>query len=210
MLAKVCLVGPKGVGKSTMASKFDKEAFSKLIRGAAIANFNVVIGNYKVDLQIWDTCGEDRFRCMGPIFYKATKAAMCMFDISSKQSFLDLQAWVVSVQQNANDECIFVVLGNKKDLSDKREVTEKEAMKYAESIGGTYFEICATTEEGVDEVFKHIATLLVHQKDCYNSYHAKLAITSSGMGFCGCTIERKNKKLKSDKNSTCFPCLLFR
>ncbi|XP_035205878.1 ras-related protein RHN1-like [Stegodyphus dumicola] len=210
MWAKVCLVGPKGVGKSTMASKFDKNAFSKLLKGTAISNFNMVIGNYKIDLQIWDTCGEDRFRCMGPIFYKATRAAMCMFDIASKQSFLDLQAWVVSVQQNANDECIFVLLGNKKDLADDRAVTEKEALKYAESIGATYFEICATTGEGVNEVFQHIATSLLHQNDCYNSYHAKLAITSSGIGFCGHTEGRKlKKKLKSEKSPSCFPCLLL-
>lgn len=207
MLAKVCLVGPKGVGKSTMASKFDKNAFSKLLKGTAISNFNIMIGNFKVELQIWDTCGEDKFRSMGPIFYKATKAAMCMFDITSKESFHDLQAWVVSVQQNANDECIFALLGNKKDLTDRRSVTENEALKYAESIGAKYFEICATTEEGVDEVFQHIAISLVHQNDCYYSYHAKLAITSSGMGFCGCTIARK-KKWKSDKSS-CFPCLII-
>lgn len=55
---------------------------------------------------------------------------------------------LLGMQQNANDECIFVLLGNKKDLSDVREVTEKEAMKYAESIGGRYFEICAMTGEG--------------------------------------------------------------
>jgi len=210
MLAKVCLVGPKGVGKSTMASKFDTNAFSKLVKGAAIANFNVVIGNSKVDLQIWDTCGEDRFRCMGPIFYKATRAAMCMFDITSKDSFLDLQAWVVSVQQNANDECIFVLLGNKRDLFEEREVMEKEAMKYAESIGGIYFEVCANTGEGVNEVFQYVASELVHQNDCYYSYHAKLAITSSGMGFCGCTIRKKKSRCKSDKGLTCFPCLILR
>ncbi|KAG8198542.1 hypothetical protein JTE90_026443 [Oedothorax gibbosus] len=209
MLAKVCLVGPKGVGKSTMASKFDKDALSKLIRGTTIANLNIILGTYKVDLQIWDTCGEDRFRCMGPIFYKATKAAMCMFDVTSKESFQHLEAWVLSVQQNANDECIFVLLGNKKDLSEVREVTEKEAMKYAESIGGRYFEICATTGEGVQDVFRHIATELVHQSDCYYSYHAKLAITSSGMGFCGCTMRRKKIK-KSKLDSTCLSCLLPR
>ncbi|XP_054721510.1 uncharacterized protein LOC129231257 [Uloborus diversus] len=209
MLAKICLVGPKGVGKSTMASRFDKDAFSKFLRGTAIANYKMVIGNYKMDLEIWDTCGEDRFRCMGPIFYKATRAAMCMFDMASKQSFIDLQAWVVGVQQTANDECIFVLLGNKKDLSGSREVTEKEALKYAESIGATYFEICATSGEGVDKVFDHIVSSLLQQNDCYSSYHAKLAITTSGMGFCGCTGVKKSKKLKSDK-TRCFPCLLIR
>ncbi|XP_015911395.1 ras-related protein Rab-22A-like [Parasteatoda tepidariorum] len=209
MLAKVCLVGPKGVGKSTMASKFDKNAFSKIVKGTAIANFNMVIGNYKVDLQIWDTCGEDRFRCMGPIFYKATRAAMCVFDITSRESFYDLQAWVISVQQNANDECIFVLVGNKRDLIGNREISEKEAKKYAESIGGTYFEICASTGEGVNEMFEHVASSIVRQNDCYNSYHAKLAITSSGMGFCGCTM-RKKQKSKPDKKNMCFPCLVLR
>lgn len=63
-------------------------------------------------------------------------------------------ASLTGVQQNATDECIFVLLGNKKDLPDAREVTEKEALKYAESIGAKYYETCSTTGEGMVVQFK--------------------------------------------------------
>lgn len=208
MFAKVCLVGPKGAGKSTLASKFDKNAFSELLKGIAFVNWNMAIGKYKVDLQIWETCGEDRFRCMGPIFYKATNAAICMFDITSKQSFLDMQAWVTCVQRSAEDECVYVLLGNKIDLQENREVTAKEAQKYAESVGASYFEICALSGEGVTEAFRHIARCLLRLNDCYNSYHAKLAIASSSFGFCS-QEQRRHKKWKP-KHASCLACLHIR
>lgn len=72
------------------------------------------------------------------------------YNLAKKSEAYITFLYFLGVQQYANDECIFVLLGNKKDLKDTREVTVKEAQKYGESIGAKYFEICSTTREGMN------------------------------------------------------------
>lgn len=97
--------------------------------------------------------------------------------------------YFLGVQQYANDECIFVLLGNKTDLKDTREVTEKEAQKYGESIGAKYFEICSTTREGMHLNYNILSVLasIKHLKSFKLPYHELFSVDDmNGKFLCYC------------------------
>ena len=180
MRAKVCLVGPQGVGKTSIATRIDGTLVSSQsnVAGTIFANCDVLVGEQSVNLQISDISGEEKLRCMGPIYYKGAKAALCVFDLTSEKTLLALQPWVKSVRNNASDECILIIMGNKSDM-ENRQVSQIHAHKYAESMGAKYFEVSAHTGQGLLKVMIYLAKYLMRWNDCFNTYAAKRSITSS-------------------------------
>ncbi|MBN3293233.1 RB27B protein, partial [Polypterus senegalus] len=113
---------------------------------------------FKVHLQLWDTAGQERFRSLTTAFFRDAMGFLLMFDLTSQQSFLNVRNWMSQLQANAYCESPDIVLiGNKADLSDQREVQEKQAKELADKYGIPYFETSAATGLEVD---KAVITLL--------------------------------------------------
>lgn len=90
---------------------------------------------------------------MAPMYYRNANAAFLVFDITQYNSFMAIKSWVTELQRNVEEAMVLILVGNKVDLSEKRKVDSEECRKYAESIGATYHEISALTDEGVDQAF---------------------------------------------------------
>lgn len=197
MLAKVCIVGPKGVGKSTMASRIDSSS-SKESNGSPasprLSSCNILIGDRTIDLQIYDISGEENLLCMAPIFYKGAKVALCVFDLNNEKSFEALGAWVKGIKENASDECILVIVGNKDDLDDHL-ISRENGDKFAESVGAKYFQISAMSGSGLLNVLVFVAKRLLRLTDCSLSYIAKHSIVSNSHGWWVPKNEESRKKL---------------
>lgn len=59
---------------------------------------------------------------MAPMFYRNANAALLIFDITSRTSFESMQGWVQELRRNVEEAMVLVVVGNKTDLVDNREV----------------------------------------------------------------------------------------
>lgn len=91
---------------------------------------------FKVHLQLWDTAGQERFRSLTTAFFRDAMGFLLMFDLTSQQSFLNVRNWMSQLQANAYCENPDIVLiGNKADLLDQREVNERQARELAEKYG---------------------------------------------------------------------------
>ncbi|XP_060026823.1 ras-related protein Rab-27B isoform X7 [Lagenorhynchus albirostris] len=145
-LIKLLALGDSGVGKTTFLYRYTDNKFNpKFITtvGIDFREKRVVYNSQgpngstgkavKVHLQLWDTAGQERFRSLTTAFFRDAMGFLLMFDLTSQQSFLNVRNWMSQLQANAYCENPDIVLiGNKADLSDQREVNERQARDLAD------------------------------------------------------------------------------
>ena len=124
---------------------------------------SIDIGEKSIKLQLWDTAGTEKFRSITTGYYRGANAAFVVFDLTSRQSFDCIGEWIENYYKNSNpdSEKNVVLIGNKSDLVDKREVTQEEIEKFAKDNHIMYFETSAKTGANIDECFYFIAKKLV-------------------------------------------------
>lgn len=160
---KVVLLGESAVGKSSLVLRFVKREFHEYQEstiGAAFLTQTVQIDDTTVKFEIWDTAGQERYHSLAPMYYRGAQAALIVYDITSKESFLKAQNWVRELQRQANANIVIALVGNKLDLASKRNVENSEAKEYAEENNLLFMETSAKTAINVVEVFTAIATRL--------------------------------------------------
>ena len=160
---KVVLLGESAVGKSSLVLRFVKREFHEFQEstiGAAFLTQTVTIDDTTVKFEIWDTAGQERYHSLAPMYYRGAQAALIVYDITSKDSFLKAQNWVRELQRQANSTIVIALVGNKLDLASKRSVEHNEAKLFADENNLLFMETSAKTAVNVVEVFTAIATRL--------------------------------------------------
>ncbi|XP_066270320.1 uncharacterized protein [Branchiostoma lanceolatum] len=162
--AKIVVLGAQGVGKTSVVIRYVGKLFSKHVSptiGASFFTFKMTVDDYRVKLQLWDTAGQERFRSMAPMYYRKANAALLVYDITCRESFENIQSWVDELKKNVEGTIIMCVIGNKKDLASRREVTREKAEQYADSINALYYETSALTNDGIQEAFLQVSLSLI-------------------------------------------------
>ncbi|XP_011631533.1 ras-related protein RabJ isoform X1 [Pogonomyrmex barbatus] len=177
---KVVMLGSQGVGKTSLIGRYlgNFEHASPTI-GASFFNCKINLNDMRIKLQVWDTAGQERFRSMAPMYYRNSNAAMLVFDLTQYNTFSAIKVWVKELQQNVEETMVLVVIGNKSDLVQQRQVDSEEGQRYATSIGATYHEISVLHNEGVETVFLAIATSLRRMASDNNDINTTLRISDS-------------------------------
>lgn len=167
LACKVMLLGDSGVGKTCLLVRFKDGAF---LSGAFIStvgidyrNKVVEIDQTKVKLQIWDTAGQERFRSVTHAYYRDSHALLLLYDITSKQSFDNIRAWLSEIKDYAPDNVVVMLLGNKADKSNERVVKKEEGERLAQENNVAFMETSAKTGMNVDLAFMAIARELTFQ-----------------------------------------------
>ncbi|GFR06378.1 ras-related protein RabJ [Trichonephila clavata] len=196
MFTRVCIVGPKGVGKTSIAARIDDASLSsqKSATGTMFTTCNVLVRERTLSLEILDISGEEKLRCMGPIYYKEAKAALCVFDLTSEKTLESLSLWIDSIRNNACEECQVIILGNKVDLEDLRQVSKDRAKKYADSVGAKYFEVSSVTGVGLLTVVIYLSKHILYWSDCSSTYAAKRSIISNSIEYISPKKEVKKRR----------------
>ncbi|OHT14984.1 small GTP-binding protein [Tritrichomonas foetus] len=108
---------------------------------------------YKIVLQLWDTAGQELFRSVTRSYYRNSSIVFFVFDLTSSKTLAHMSQWITDVKLSLADSFIGIIMGNKCDLTEKREVTNEEARKFAEKHGMQYFETSAKTGLRVSDAF---------------------------------------------------------
>ncbi|XP_027521804.1 ras-related protein Rab-43 [Corapipo altera] len=116
-----------------------------------------------IQLQIWDTAGQERFRTITQSYYRSANGAILAYDISKRGSFLSIPRWIEDVRKYAGSNIVQLLIGNKSDLSDLREVQLEEAQSLAEHYDNIIcaIETSAKDSSNVEEAFVKMATELM-------------------------------------------------
>jgi Ras-related protein Rab-2A len=76
----------------------------------------VTIDNRQIKLQIWDTAGQESFRSITRSYYRGAAGALLVYDITRRETFNHLARWLEEARQNANNQMVIMLIGNKSDL----------------------------------------------------------------------------------------------
>ena len=114
-----------------------------------------------MQFDIWDTAGQERFQALGALYYKNSKGALVVYDITSEKSFQRAKNWISELMENAEPDILITLVGNKQDLEQERKIGFEEANNYAESAGLLFYECSAKTGAGVQEAFSGMSNFLI-------------------------------------------------
>ena len=165
-VVKFILVGESSVGKSNLLFRFTNGKFREDHHptiGVDFESREIILDNEKYKIQLFDTSGLQNFREIVCSYYEKCACALFVYDINKKESFDNINGWIADCKKNNSDAILMVLVGNKCDLEDCREVTEEEGKDFADKNGMLFFETSAKTGKNVEEVFKQ-ATANIAQK----------------------------------------------
>lgn len=158
---KIIFAGDSSVGKSNIISRFYKDKFTENLGSTVGVEFYSKVvhcqNNKLAKLQIWDTAGQERFRSITSSYYKGAKGAFLVYDVTRKSSFETVQGWFRDiVNLTGNKNVIVILVGNKSDLVNEREVTEDEGKDLAKTLNIPFFETSALTGSNIKLIFEEI------------------------------------------------------
>ncbi|XP_072540649.1 uncharacterized protein rab44 [Salminus brasiliensis] len=161
----VVMVGNSNVGKTSFIKRFQSGLFSldySSTIGVDTCVQTITLGNRTVKLHVWDTAGQERYHSITrQVFHKA-QGLLLMYDITCSESFCAVRNWISQIKENAPDDVIMMLLGNKND-SAGRKVQLQEGEDLSREYKIHFMECSAATGENVAESMKTLACLLVKQ-----------------------------------------------
>ena len=188
------------MGKSCILLQFTDNKFRnqhELTIGVEFGVKTVQIDGKLIKIQIWDTAGQEAFQAITRTYYKGAMGALLVYDITRRDSFIHVTKWLEEVRNNSSKNIIIILIGNKKDLEDKRQVTYEEGEAFAKENGLMFLETSAKTAFNVVEVFNLSAqSILNHYKESgadpnsKSNINLKNDITSPG-GISGGPEQKK-------------------
>jgi small GTP-binding protein len=149
---KTVMVGDSGVGKTCLLTRYIREYFddsSQPTLGVEFLAKLVDTPKRRIELQLWDTAGQELFRSVTRGYYRNSAVAYLVFDLTSRSSFVSLDRWLADIRDVSPSDIIIVVLGNKNDLVSTREVTRDEIQRFTARHRTKYFEVSAKTGENL-------------------------------------------------------------
>ena len=150
-----------GVGKSCLLLQFTDKRFQPvhdLTIGVEFGARLIPIDGRQVKLQIWDTAGQESFRSITRSYYRGAAGALLVYDITRRETFSQVDRWLTEARENASQNMVIMLIGNKLDLEHKRAVTKEEAMAFARTNKLIFLETSAKTAENVEKAFVQTAT----------------------------------------------------
>lgn len=166
---KVVILGDSSTGKSSIATMYVNETFDEIQEptiGASFLRKDLVTDRCKISYEIWDTAGQERYRSLAPMYYRNTKVALIVFDITNKDSFLSAIEWIKEIQEKCENPVIILV-GNKFDL--KNHIDKVLIDEYINSFNIPYFETSAKENINISEIFLHLSNYFIDFKGSDNN-----------------------------------------
>ena len=156
---KIVLVGDSGSGKTCIISRFINDKFNKGQMTTACPSFctkTVSYSEYKktINLDIWDTAGQEIYRSISKIFYKNCCVGILVYDVTNKKSFQSIKEyWYNELKENTDPNIIFNIVGNKIDLFEDEVVNENEVKEFAKSINAGFYLTSAKQNVDITKLF---------------------------------------------------------
>ena len=159
VIYKIVLVGDSGVGKTNIMLRYLNKEFNintKATVGVEFGSKNIIIDKKVIKGQIWDTAGQERYRAITSAYYKGAHGAFVVYDITLKESFEAVDKWINDLRSNTDERLEIILIGNKSDLEEKRQVTKEEGEEKAKEKEVAFMETSALNCNNIEKAFNEI------------------------------------------------------
>jgi len=167
-LFKLVLIGDSGVGKSCLLLRFADDNFTDSYISTIGVDFRfrtITIDKKTVKLQIWDTAGQERFRTITSAYYRGADGIIMVYDVTSADSFEHVEEWLSEVDRYANENTSKLLVGNKADMTEEKQVEADVAQRFADKLNIPFLETSAKTATNVDAAFLTMAKELIRTRE---------------------------------------------
>uniref|UniRef100_A0A8C6WHI4 RAB41, member RAS oncogene family n=1 Tax=Neogobius melanostomus TaxID=47308 RepID=A0A8C6WHI4_9GOBI len=152
---KLVFLGEQSVGKTSLITRFMYDSFDNTYQATIGIDFlskTMYLEDRTVRLQLWDTAGQERFRSLIPSYIRDSTIAVVVYDITNLNSFQQTSKWIDDVRTERGSDVIIMLVGNKTDLADKRQVSVEAAERKARELSVMYIETSAKAGYNVKQV----------------------------------------------------------
>uniref|UniRef100_A0A096N3D6 small monomeric GTPase n=3 Tax=Boreoeutheria TaxID=1437010 RepID=A0A096N3D6_PAPAN len=160
---KLVFLGEQSVGKTSLITRFMYDSFDNTYQATIGIDFlskTMYLEDRTVRLQLWDTAGQERFRSLIPSYIRDSTVAVVVYDITNLNSFQQTSKWIDDVRTERGSDVIIMLVGNKTDLADKRQITIEEGEQRAKELSVMFIETSAKTGYNVKQLFRRVASAL--------------------------------------------------
>jgi len=157
---KLVLIGDSGVGKSCLLLRFADDTYTESHISTIGVDFKIrtmEMDGKTIKLQIWDTAGQERFRTITSSYYRGAHGIIVVYDTTDSESFEHVKTWMHEIDRYAGENVNKLLVGNKSDLVEKRQVDTETAKAYAGEINIPFLETSAKENTNVEDAFKTMA-----------------------------------------------------
>ena len=193
---KVVVVGDSGVGKTNLIKRFITNTFtqnSKATVGVEFMSKSYRINQQVFKIEIWDTAGQERYKSITAAYYKGAKGALVVYDTTSKASFENIDKWMAEIKEKSTKELKIMIIGNKTDLKDERQVEKETALQKASDLEAPIMETSALDGNNVKEAFYDLL------KEMYKEVKKKIDIVEKQVSKAEEGIQLKTDEEKEKK-----------
>lgn len=168
-LLKICAIGSGSVGKTSLIRRFAEGKFTTNYLptlGVDITTKQIQVDSNNVKLILVDTAGQEFFGKLRPSYYRGASACLIMFALDEKPSFDAIPDWLAEFRKHIPDSNVPIALaGNKKDLTDQRQISTDEAHNLAKTYNMTYYETSAKLGGSeIEEIFVGLTKRVLEKK----------------------------------------------
>ena len=204
-LLKYIIIGDSAVGKSNILLRYIHDKFNEEFHSTIGVEFgakNLDIDGKIFRIQVWDTAGQETFRSITRAYYKNSVCSFVVYDISNRTTFDNIKSWVDDCKKLSPKAVLMILVGNKTDLEDKREVSYEEGSIYAQKNGMLFFECSAKTGQNIDKIFNESTREIDKRiKDGFYDLSNETCIIKQGTMTSSITL-----KTDKDKERSGFCC----
>ena len=176
---QIIMIGESGVGKTSLIRRYTNNIFNSNhleTIGIEFYSREERINNKIIQIKFWDTAGQEIFHSLTKNFYRKADGIIIVYDITNKESFERVQDWIKSVYDNTETykEIQMIIVGNKIDLEEMREVRKEDGLKIGKYYEIDFFEASAKNAEGVNNfMIKIIGDILNNKVNDRNTINIK-------------------------------------
>ena len=197
MIEKVIIIDDKGVGKKNIMSKFLKNKFmeeSKATVGVEFGSKLFDLNGHKIKAQIWDTAGQEKYKSITGAYFKGSKGALVVYDITQKSTYESLEKWVNDLKSAGDPKITIILIGNKSDLEENRQVSKEQGEEKAISFGCAFLKTSAMNGSNIDKAFNLMIKEIFEKFSSDSSEDKELGTNVKGEDVKLDKVKDKNKK----------------